>query len=224
MMIASGKKVCRYFDSKAESFDAIYQQDKSLVQKVIDRLFHRVIYQRFQLTFELCGEVAGKRVLDIGCGSGRYAVEFARRGAEVIGLDFAPAMVEMARQRAVAAGVGERCCFVNGDFLDWREPHRFDICLAIGFFDYVETPGDVIEKIHLITEDQAVLSFPIRWTLRSLTRWMRLNLNRCPVYFYDETQVAQLLETTGWNSFAFHRLSRDYLVHGQKREVYTGVM
>ena len=208
-------QVCRYFDREAERFDAIYRQEKSFSQKLVDRLFRDVVHRRFQLTFELCGEVAGKRVLDIGCGSGRYAIEFARRGAEVIGLDIAPAMIEMARKAAAEAGVAERCSFVNSEFLGWCEPHHFDICLGIGFFDYTAEPGDFLEKIRGMTAGQVVFSFPIRWTLRSLTRWLRLNLRRCPVYFYTAGEVLQLLEEAGWKQVQLHHLSRDYLVYGQ---------
>ena len=47
---------------------------------------------------------------------------------------------------------------------------------------------------------------------RSVTRWMRLSLNRCPVYFYERAQVETLLRQSGWQTFDIHRLSRDYLV------------
>ena len=213
--VLNSEKVRRYFDGAAERFDAIYREEKSLPQKVVDHLFRSVVQRRFQLTFELCGEVAGKRVLDIGCGSGRYSIEFARRGAEVIGLDLAPAMVEMAQKAAAAAGVAERCQFVQTDFLTWGEPHHFDICLGIGFFDYIEEPEIFLGKIRELTSERGLFSFPIRWRLRSLTRWMRLRLNSCPVYFYDETRVVYLLCEAGWASPAVHRLSRDYLVDVQ---------
>ena len=74
-------RVRLYFDNHAQQFDAIYRPEKRLGQKLVDRLFHQVIHRRFQLTFDWCGPVAGKRVLDIGCGPGQYALEFARRGA-----------------------------------------------------------------------------------------------------------------------------------------------
>ena len=142
-----GEEVRRYFDGTAAArFDVIYQDEKRLFQKLVDRLFRDVVHRRFQLTFELCREIEGSRVLDIGCGSGRYAVEFARRGAEVVGLDFSSTMVEMARRAAEAAGVADRCRFEVGNFRDWCEPHHFDICLAIGFFDYVEDPGNLPEE------------------------------------------------------------------------------
>jgi len=225
-VMRSGEKVRRYFDEEAERFDTIYRDEKTLAQKLVDRLFRQVIHRRFQLVFELCGEVANKQVLDVGCGSGRYGVEFSRRGAEVTGLDFAPTMVELARKAAAAAGVAARCRFFQADFLSWREPHHFDICLAIGFFDYIGEPEAFLRKIHSITAECAVFSFPIRWTLRSLTRWLRLKLNGCPVYYYDEAEVVRLLREASWKSIAVHRLSRDYLVHARTSRTngFTGTL
>ena len=47
----------------------------------------------------------GQRLLDVGCGAGREAVGFARAGLSVVGIDLAPAMIALARERARAAGV-----------------------------------------------------------------------------------------------------------------------
>jgi SAM-dependent methyltransferase len=48
---------------------------------------------------ELVGEVAGKRVLDAGCGPGLYSEELIARGAELVAVDGSAAMVELARKR-----------------------------------------------------------------------------------------------------------------------------
>lgn len=215
MEVVSDLKVQRYFDSEAERFDAIYTQDKNLGQKIVDRFFRRVILQRFELTLDLCGSLEGKRVLDVGCGSGRYSIEMAQRGATVIGLDFAPAMIEMARQAVQQTEVEHLCSFYDVDFLSWEAPHAFDICLGIGFFDYIAEPEVFLRKIRSLTIGQTVFSFPIRWTLRTLTRRLRLSINQCPVYFYDSKQVQRLMHLGGWEteSFEMHRLSRDYLIH-----------
>ncbi len=208
-------RVRRYFDGAAERFDLIYTEDKNLSQRMVDRLFRGVIHHRFRLAIELCGNLDGKKVLDVGCGSGRYSIEFARRGAEVVGLDFAQGMIDLARQTAEADGVGDRCSFEQADFLTWSEPQKFDICLGIGFFDYIDEPGTFLEKMRGIVRERAIFSFPIRWTLRSPTRWMRLKMNDCPVYFYDEAAVMRLLRESGWSSLTVHHLSRDYLIDAQ---------
>jgi magnesium protoporphyrin O-methyltransferase len=209
------ERVRRYFDGAAERFDLIYREDKNLSQRMVDRLFRGVIHHRFRLAIELCGDLDGKKVLDVGCGSGRYSIEFARRGAEVIGLDLARAMIDLSNQAAAAADVLDRCSFEQADFLAWSEPHHFDICLGIGFFDYIEEPGIFLEKMRGIVRERAIFSFPIRWTLRSPTRWMRLRMNGCPVYFYDEATVMRLLQEAGWSIVTVHRLSRDYLIDAQ---------
>ena len=48
---------------------------------------------------ELVGEVAGRRVLDAGCGPGLYSEELIARGADLVALDGSAAMVELARKR-----------------------------------------------------------------------------------------------------------------------------
>lgn len=71
-------------------------------------------------------------VLDVTCGPGLYAVELARRGAQVEGVDFGPAAVAYARDLARAEGVAGRCNFVEADVRGHdfgRE--RFDAALLL---------------------------------------------------------------------------------------------
>lgn len=48
----------------------------------------------------MLGDVAGKRILDLGCGEGGYARELRRRGTEVTGVDGSERLIEIARERA----------------------------------------------------------------------------------------------------------------------------
>lgn len=57
----------------------------------------------------------GSRLLDITCGPGLYAVEFATRGCQVTGIDFSPASLAYARQLAKKRDVAERCNFLEQD-------------------------------------------------------------------------------------------------------------
>lgn len=58
-----------------------------------------------------------KNVLDIGCGPGKYAVEFAKKTKSVTGIDVSPKMIKYAEENAAAAGVS------NTEFrvMDWEE-------------------------------------------------------------------------------------------------------
>jgi SAM-dependent methyltransferase len=54
-------------------------------------------------------------VIDLGSGDGRNVIAAARRGAKALGVEYDPGLVEVARRRADAAGVGKRARFVRGD-------------------------------------------------------------------------------------------------------------
>ncbi len=74
-------------------------------------------------------DMTGLRLLDAGCGTGALAVEAARRGAEVVGVDLSPGLVAIARERAPAALSG-RLRVVAGDMLA-AEDGEFDHVVAM---------------------------------------------------------------------------------------------
>lgn len=89
------------------------------------------------------GPLAGKRVLEVGAGSGSLAVYLAHQGAEVVGIDVSAGILEVARKRAALGGVGDRTRFVHAPieaFVPEGEPfdavignnvmHHFDLPLA----------------------------------------------------------------------------------------------
>ncbi len=74
------------------------------------------------------GAIAGKRVLDLGCGTGTFTVGAALLGARLAtGVDVDPAAVALAQQTALALRVQERTWFVVADLAAWHpEPGAFD--------------------------------------------------------------------------------------------------
>jgi SAM-dependent methyltransferase len=55
-----------------------------------------------------CGDLVGKDVLDVGCGSGQWAAILARAGARVRAIDISPGMVDATKRRAELLGLGDR--------------------------------------------------------------------------------------------------------------------
>jgi SAM-dependent methyltransferase len=88
----------------------------------------------------LDGDVAGARVLDLACLEGMYAIELARRGAEVVAIEGREANIEKARFAARAVGVD--VTFVHGDVRELaRERHgEFDVVLALGILYHLDAP------------------------------------------------------------------------------------
>lgn len=81
------------------------------------------------------------RVLDVPCGVGRYAVEFADRGFDVTAVDATGGYLDTARQRADEAGVDVE--FVEADMREFRREGAFDLVVnAFTSFGYFEDRAD----------------------------------------------------------------------------------
>jgi 2-polyprenyl-3-methyl-5-hydroxy-6-metoxy-1,4-benzoquinol methylase/GNAT superfamily N-acetyltransferase len=77
------------------------------------------------------GLTPSSSVLDFGCGNGRHAIEFAKRGFEVVGVDFADHLIERARADALATGVADRATFLVGDCRAADLDRPFDVALCL---------------------------------------------------------------------------------------------
>lgn len=75
----------------------------------------------------LPADLTGRRVLDAGCGTGALALEAARRGADVLAVDIASGLIEVAKQRASSLDGCGRIKFLVGDMFD----------PTLGSFDHV---------------------------------------------------------------------------------------
>ncbi|MFQ5399732.1 MAG: class I SAM-dependent methyltransferase [Anaerolineae bacterium] len=74
----------------------------------------------------------GSRLLDVTCGPGLYAVELARRGCLVTGIDFSPASITYARAAAAREQAAERCRFRQQDVREMALPAgEFDAALLL---------------------------------------------------------------------------------------------
>ena len=192
-------QVAKYWNDIAQDFDAIYSGKKSTIGRSLDRWLRRDIYQRFDWVMEQAGDVNGKAVCDIGCGSGRFVTELARRGADrVVGVDVAPRMLELAGDLAAKTGVANRCTFVHADVLNWKTTEKFDLTIAIGFWDYIADPRERLRLIHGFTRETFLSAWPRLWTWRMPIRKVRLGVLGCPVYFFSKSQVYTLLESSGF--------------------------
>ena len=82
----------------------------------------------------------GKRVCDLGCGPGLYAVRMARRGASVTGVDFSPTAIVYAQSQASETDL--KLDYLVADYLRDELPTGFDIVCLI-YYDYCAlSPAD----------------------------------------------------------------------------------
>ncbi len=202
-----------YWNREVVEFDSIYSHGKSKFQNWVDATFRWDMYARYEYTLKHAEPIAGRTFLDVGCATGRYALEFARRGAaQVTGIDIAANMIAVCEQRARQEQLESRCRFVVSDLLAFRPENRFDVVIGIGLFDYIREPLPVLTKMAQVATDGAIISLPRLWTWRAPVRRVRLALRGCDVFFYSKEQIDTLLKQAGFKRYELEQVGQLYCV------------
>jgi SAM-dependent methyltransferase len=212
-------KVKKFWNDIAQDFDAIYTgEKKGALARTLDQLFRKDIYQRFDWVMRKAGDVRGQTICDIGCGSGRFVAEFARRGAKrVVGVDVAPNMLKLASDLVAQQGTSSACEFVHADVVDWNTSEKFDTTIAIGLWDYIEHPAERLRIIRSMTGGKFLSAWPRFWTWRMPVRKVRLTIAGCPVYFFRREQVYRLLEDAGFRVESCEVIGKLFCVDARPR-------
>jgi len=125
-----------------------------------------------QAVLEALGPVEDKRILEIACGTGRFTVMLAERGADIVGLDISTAMLQQGREKARAAGVDDHLQFFRGDAgrLPFPDDH-FDAVLAMRFFHLADTPAAYLSELRRVSKDVVFFDTFNRFSARSIYNW-----------------------------------------------------
>lgn len=99
---------------------------------------------------------SGARVLDLGCGVGRWSRLLAARGALVTGVDLSSTMIDVARRRVRDAGLSERCHFLVQDVARLELAVRYDLVLAVTVLQHILDPVRLEQAVRRIAAHLAV--------------------------------------------------------------------
>lgn len=83
----------------------------------------------------------GAKVLDVGCGIGRWSRRLAARGSHVTGIDLSPTMIAQAKHRAQREALGERCRFQVQDTAQLAVAGKFDLVLGVTVLQHILDDG-----------------------------------------------------------------------------------
>jgi 2-polyprenyl-3-methyl-5-hydroxy-6-metoxy-1,4-benzoquinol methylase len=202
-----------YWDKEVNNFDSIYIKKNNKFKQFIDDFFRWDMYARFDYTFKHSEPIENKTILDVGCGTGRFSLEYARRNAKkVVGIDISSEMLEICKQRVVRENLTSKCEFIKSDLLDYKIENTFDICIGIGLFDYIKNSQVVVKKMQGAVSDRVIMSFPKLWTWRAFVRKIRLKLRGCDVYYYSRKKLENMLKTAGFKSYEIEAVGQLFCV------------
>jgi 2-polyprenyl-3-methyl-5-hydroxy-6-metoxy-1,4-benzoquinol methylase len=211
------RSASEFFDDYAHDFDAIYGSRRGRIGRLLDGVLRKSMRLRFERTITGCSPVAGKTVLDIGCGPGHYGVTLAAAGAaRVVMLDSAAEMLKIARERAARENVADRCEFIHGSFEDYRPAGAFDFSMLMGFMDYVADARACVRHAIELTKGSAFFSFPADGGLLAAQRRYRYR-NRTPLYLYRHEPLRSLLDIEAPGRYTIERIARDFFVRVDAR-------
>ena len=171
-------------DSVAEEYDA---KRFSRGGRLIDRREKRAV-------LEALAPVEDERVLEIACGTGRFTVMLAERGADIVGLDISDAMLAQGRRKAGEAGLDDTVEFMRGDAtrLPFPDDH-FDAVFAMRFFHLADTPAKFLAEMARVSKDVVFFDTFRGASLRVLYNWALPMGSR----LYSREEVDRLIDGAG---------------------------
>lgn len=160
-MQPASRTVRAKFENEREAWDRLYRRSDYAARGIQWRRDDGVALCLAHLP-------AGGRVLDLGCGCGHAALDLARAGLRVRGIDFSPRMVERARRNAEDAGLTARARFEVRDFASDPPPAAsFDGLLALGFLEYFDDPDAVLRAMAAVLRPRGIAVVQV-WNRRPL--------------------------------------------------------
>ncbi len=203
-----------YFQRRAGRFAAFYSSEP--VARVLGR---GPLFDRLRLAVETSEGLGAKRVLDVGCGSGPLFAPLAAAGIHVTGIDPAEAMVDLANQQAALFPD-----LVQVEQRGWEqitEVDAYDVAVALGVFDYVGTPVDLLARMGRAA-GHVVASFPSPG-LRLSLRKVRYGAQGVSVHGYGTHGFERLAFDAGMEVVERFPLDRaGYVVHFGRRPAADG--
>lgn len=172
--------------------------------------------------------LAGKRVVDVGCGGGILAEAMAHRGAKVTGIDLGEAPLAVARLHAEESGVAVDYRCVSVETLAEEMPGEFDVVTCMEMLEHVPDPASVVRACAALVKPGGQLFFstlnrnPKAYALAILGAEYVLRL--LPRGTHDYAKFIRPAELAGWcrgadlevqeqSGLVYNPLTRRYRLH-----------
>jgi SAM-dependent methyltransferase len=148
-LAAPGYRPAEYWEARAKRFAVAGNGLAAVCSYGMPGFYNRLIHLCQRRALEPWLQVTpGTRVLDVGCGIGRWGRMLAARGAQVTGVDLSPTMIAEAKRRARASGLGDKCVFVVQDSTTLEIDGAFDLIVCVTMLQHILDVGKMRSALH----------------------------------------------------------------------------
>ncbi|EIJ43188.1 ubiquinone biosynthesis O-methyltransferase [Beggiatoa alba B18LD] len=103
--------------------------------------------------------LAGKQVLDIGCGGGILSESMAKKGAEVTAIDMSEAALSVARLHLYESQVQVNYRAMTAEALALEQPAQYDVVTCMEMLEHVPDPASIIQACHTLVKPNGYVFF-----------------------------------------------------------------
>ncbi|MBE6643349.1 MAG: class I SAM-dependent methyltransferase [Ruminococcaceae bacterium] len=153
---------------------------------------------------------SGKRVLEIGCGTGRLAIKVAPLVNSFCGIDISPKTIEAAKSHLELSNVKLIC----DDFLVHSFDEQFDLIYSSLTFMHIKNKLEAIEKIHNCLTKNGICVLSID---KSQNDVLDYGTRKLKIYPDDPEEITDMFQKCGFCEIEKHQTEHAYLIKAKKK-------
>ncbi len=129
------------FDNEAKSYDTWYTTP---LGRFVDELETLAVMETLQ-------PKSSEIILDVGCGTGNYAIKLAQRGCIVVGIDISEEMLAIARKKCQELNLRIELLNANAESIPFADNY-FDSVVSIATFEFIRNPQKALEEMFRVVK------------------------------------------------------------------------
>lgn len=163
--------------------------DGSRFESKIGRFYHEIEKRR------ILEWLKGPKILELGCGTGRYAIPFTELGFDYTGIDITPAMLEVARKKANANGVTPQLKIMDAHSLNF-EDGTFDSVFCDRTFKFLD-PERVLKEVYRVLKPHGRVVIDTEVEMKLMRGLLNIHVIRMVMWYLIADRKTHKLRKTG---------------------------
>jgi len=159
--------------NEKSSWDALWRRRKRLY------VYRNVV----KIADDFLGGLTGRTVLEVGCGRGATLLELAKRGADVVGLDYSDEAIRVSRGLAGQAQPRGKVVFIAGNAQKMPfSDGSFDFVFSVGLIEHFEDPMEVLAEQYRVLRPGGfcLVQVPQKYSLYTVVKKALIRVGKWP--------------------------------------------